>query len=86
VLQKHNSDLYNEIYDWVMENHRKPEMKEVQVFGKYAKFALKEFFDEIYAMSPEMEQALENEAYTHAKKFFKAFKSEGYASKVRELL
>ena len=69
-----------------MENYKKEGKKDLEIFGKYAKYALKQFFDEIYAMSPEMESALEEEAYQHALKFFDAFNSKGYAGKVRELI
>ncbi|MBN1503188.1 class II fructose-bisphosphate aldolase [Candidatus Woesearchaeota archaeon] len=86
VLKTHNPVLYQKIWDWVLQNYKKPEKKDLETFGKNAKYALKQFFNEIYAMSKGMELALESEAYNNAIKLLKAFKSEGYASEVRKLL
>ena len=86
ILKVHNPALYQKMWDWVIENYGKPGKKDSEVFGKRSKYALREFFDEIYSMDKEMEKNIEAMVYAHALLFFKAFKSEGYASKVRELL
>ncbi len=84
ILKVYNPKLYQKIWDWVMENYTGK--RDEEIFGKNAKHALKVFFDDIYGMDKEFEHALEAEAYARALIFFKAFKSEGYASKIRKLL
>jgi fructose-bisphosphate aldolase class II len=86
VLKVHNPNLYKKIWDWVMDNYMKKGKRQLEVFGKSAKYAHKEFFSDIYSMDKETEQNMEAMAYAHALLFFKAFKSEGYAKEVRKLL
>ncbi|MBN2421591.1 class II fructose-bisphosphate aldolase [Candidatus Woesearchaeota archaeon] len=86
MLRVYNPGLYQKIWDWVMQNFKKPEKKDIETFGKYSKKALIQFFDEIYAMDTEFEHDLESMVYAHALMFFRAFKSEGYAGRVRELI
>lgn len=86
VIKACKPNLYKEIYSWVIQNYKKYGLTEEQAFGKYAKFATKEFFDKIYSLDEGTEYALESAAYAQAILFMKAFRSEGTASIVRKTI
>ena len=86
TMKIYEPELYKEIWDWVIETHRKPGKKDVEIFGKSAKFACGHFFKEISGMSEETEKAIEAKAYAEALLFYRAFGGYGTASKVREYL
>ncbi|MBD3202985.1 class II fructose-bisphosphate aldolase [Candidatus Woesearchaeota archaeon] len=86
VLKVHNPQLYDKIWKWVINKYKGSGKTELEIFGKRAKYAHKEFFEEIYAMDKDMEKNLELMAYSHALLFLKAFKSHGYAAHVRKIL
>jgi len=86
ALQKHQPDLYKEIFDWVLANKPIPGKKPEEVFGKNSKHALKVFFDKIYSMSDECKEEVEENSYKAAADHIKAFRSEGSASIVRKKL
>ncbi|MBN2457596.1 class II fructose-bisphosphate aldolase [Candidatus Woesearchaeota archaeon] len=84
ILKQREPDLYKRIFDWTIENHGIEGKKAAEVFGKNGKFAIKQFFSEIYALSPETEKEIEDKAYSDALEFFSAFNAEGSASIVRK--
>ena len=73
VLKKFEPELYNKIRKWVLENHSVEGKSDEEIFGKSAKFALKEFFDELHNVSNETNHAIESKAYSDALMFFRAF-------------
>jgi len=79
-------DLYEKTWKWVIEKYHKEGKTEVETFGKSAKNAAKQFFDEIYAMDAKTEAILEAWTYAEALKFFYAFKSAGSAQIVRDYI
>ncbi|OIO22850.1 fructose-bisphosphate aldolase [Candidatus Micrarchaeota archaeon CG1_02_51_15] len=86
ALQIHERELYDKMFAWVIENKPIPGKKPNEVFGKNGKFALKVFFDRIYAMSDECKAAIETTAYEETKKLIEAFNAKGTASIVRKTL
>ena len=80
--------LYKDIQDWTLEKYRpaNPGKKDRQIFDGNCKFAIKEFFKEIYAVGEDTRQAVEAMAYAESLVFFRAFSSYGTASRVRKAL
>jgi fructose-bisphosphate aldolase, class II len=78
--------LYKEIVDWTLEKYRplNPGKKDSRVFDSNCKFAIKEFYKEIYAVEESTEQAIQAMAYAESLIFFRAFSSFGSASLVRK--
>jgi fructose-bisphosphate aldolase class II len=78
--------LYKEIVDWTLEKYRplNPGKKDSRVFDSNCKFAIKEFYKEIYAVEESTEQAIQAMAYAESLIFFRAFSSYGSASLVRK--
>ena len=86
VLKVFQPDLYKEIWNWTMSNYKKPGKKDVEVFGKSSKYAIKEFFGRIYSVDERTERALEAAAFAEALKFIRAFGAEGTAETVRQYM
>jgi fructose-bisphosphate aldolase class II len=91
VFEIFEPELYDDIWNWTLNQYRdeaakKGITKNDEIFGKYSKFAIKEFKDRIYNVSEETKQELEAKAYAEAMMFFKAFGAVGTADKVKEYL
>jgi fructose-bisphosphate aldolase class II len=86
VLKEEQPDLYQRIWDWTLTNYSAEETRDVEVFGKNGKFAIKEFFSELYSLDAATVSVIEDRAYEEAGEFTKAFKSEGSAEVVREYM
>ena len=86
ALKKNHPELYKQMVDWVLSNKPIEGKGEAEVFGKNGKYALKEFFDKINAMSDDCKKEAEEEAYKAASDHIKAFRSDGKASIVRKQL
>ena len=84
VLKKYHPNLHNEMFEWVLKNKPIEGKKPEEIFGKNGKYAVKVFFDRIYAMSDECRQEIEEKSYKAACDHIKAFKAEGTAPIVRE--
>jgi len=80
--------LYKEIQEWTLGKYRtlNPGKKDSQIFDGNCKFAIKEFFKELYAVEEDTEHAIRAMAYAESLVFFKAFSSYGSASLVRKTL
>ena len=96
VLKSMKPELYREIVSWTLtsfseEAEKKGCHSEEEILGKYIKFATGAkddngkflFFDKIYLLEKEIEEALEARACSEAIAFFKAFHAKGSAEKVR---
>jgi fructose-bisphosphate aldolase class II len=88
VFEIFEPELYEDIWNWTLDTYKdaaakKGMTKNNEIFGKYSKFAIKEFKDRIYSVSKETEHALEAKAYAGAMMFFKAFESVGTADKIK---
>ncbi len=88
TLKVYEPALYKDIREWTLEKYRpaNPGKKDSQIFDGNCKFAIKEFFKEIYSVEEGTEQAIRAMAYAESLVFFKAFSSYGSASRVRKIL
>jgi len=89
VFEIFEPQLYEDIWNWTLDTYKdaaakKGITKNNEIFGKYSKFAIKEFKDRIYSVSEETENALEAKAYAGAMMFFKAFGAVGTADRITE--
>jgi fructose-bisphosphate aldolase class II len=86
TLKVYEPTLYREMEQWTIEKYRaaNPGKKDAQIFDGNCKFAIKEFFKEIYAVEEETEQAIQAIAYAESLVFFRAFGAYGSAALVRE--
>jgi fructose-bisphosphate aldolase class II len=88
TLKVYEPALYKDIQEWTLTKYRplNPGKKDKQIFDGNCKFAIKEFFKELYAVSSDTEQAIEAMAYAESLVFFRAFSAYGSASLVRKAL
>ncbi len=88
TLKVYEPALYKDIEQWTLDKYRasNPGKKDAQVFDGNCKFAIKEFFKEIYAVDEETEQAIQAMAYAESLVFFRAFGSYGSADLVRKAM
>jgi fructose-bisphosphate aldolase class II len=86
ILKVYEPALYQNIQDWTLEKYRplNPGKKDRQVFDGNCKFAIKEFFKEIYSVDEETNRAIRARAYAESLVFFRAFGAFGSASIVRK--
>jgi fructose-bisphosphate aldolase, class II len=88
TLKVYEPGLYKEIQEWTLATYRaaNPGKKDSQIFDGNCKFAIKEFFKDLYAVDEDTKNAIQAMAYAESLVFFKAFGSYGSASRVRTLL
>jgi len=86
ALKAHHPELWQEIWDWTMTNKPIEGKRDIEVFGKNVKHAVKPFFDRIYEMSEACEAQVESESYKATEAHILAFKSDGKAELVRKAL
>jgi len=88
TLKVYEPALYKEIQEWTLGKYRaqNPGKKDSQIFDGNCKFAIKEFFKELYAVEEDTEHAIRAMAYAESLVFFKAFSSYGSASLVRKTI
>ncbi len=86
VLKVEEPDLYQKIWDWTVTKYAAEGKQDVEVFGKSSKFAVKEFFSELYSLDEGTVSVIEDRACEEAGEFMRAFKSEGSAEIVREYM
>jgi fructose-bisphosphate aldolase class II len=86
TLKVYEPVLYRDIQEWTLAKYRpaNPEKKDRQIFDGNCKFAIKEFYKEIYSVHEDTEHAIQAMAYAESLVFFKAFSSQGTASLVRK--
>ena len=86
TLKVYEPALYKDIQNWTLDKFRplNPGKKDRQIFDGNCKFAIKEFFRDIYAVDTETEKAIQAMAYAESLVFFRAFGSYGSASLVRK--
>ena len=88
TLKVFHPELYKKAHDWVIETYKEkaPGKKNIEIFGKYAKFGIKQFFDEIYNVDEDTIKAIESLSYAETLLFLRAFNSKGTAEIVRKAL
>ena len=87
VLKVYEPALYRDIQNWTLDKYRplNPGKQDRQVFDGNCKFAIKEFFRDIYAVDQETEKAIQAMAYAESLVFFRAFGAYGTASFIRKM-
>jgi fructose-bisphosphate aldolase class II len=88
ALKVYEPDLFRDIREWTLQKYRpqNPGKKDSQVFDGNCKFAIREFYKEIYAVHDDTNRAIQSMAYAESLVFFKAFSSYGTASLVTKNL
>ena len=88
ALKVYEPALYKEIQEWTLQKYRplNPGKKDKQVFDGNCKFAIKEFFKQIYSVEEDTNEAILAMAYAESLVFFKAFSAYGSASLVRKAM
>ena len=88
TLKVYEPALYKEIQDWTLAKYRpgNPGKKDGQIFDGNCKYAIKEFFKDLYALGEDTTNAIQAMAYAESLVFFRAFGSYGSASRVRNYL
>ncbi|MCI0497500.1 MAG: class II fructose-bisphosphate aldolase [Thermoplasmata archaeon] len=86
AIKEHHNDLWWDMRNWTIAEKPIAGKRPEEVFGKNVKFALKEFFDEIYAMGEACEARVERECHRATMDHILAFGSAGKAAVVRERL
>ena len=86
ILKVYEPALYRNIQDWTLEKYRplNPGKKDTQVFDGNCKFAIKEFYKEIYSVDEETNRAIRARAYAESLVFFRAFGAYKTASLIRK--
>ncbi|HEQ78776.1 MAG TPA: class II fructose-bisphosphate aldolase [Euryarchaeota archaeon] len=77
TFKVYEPDLYDQILEWTVNTYRAkyPTKGKEEIFGKMGKMAIKEFFDDIYAVGDDTREAITAQSRAQALMFFKAFNS-----------
>lgn len=86
ILSRAEPELYKKIYNWTITNYLTDNMSKEEIFGKFSKHAIREFFADLYSLPDETVAKLQEETYREAVKYIQAFNSIGSASIVRKNL
>ncbi|MFA5348437.1 MAG: class II fructose-bisphosphate aldolase [Methanoregula sp.] len=88
TLKVYEPVLYKEIQEWTLAKFKaaNPGKKDSQIFDGNCKFAIKEFFRDLYAVDEDTKNAVQAMAYAESLVFFRAFGSYGSAARVRDYL
>jgi fructose-bisphosphate aldolase class II len=88
TLKVYEPVLYKEIQEWTLAKFRpaNPGKKDSQIFDGNCKYAIKEFFKDLYAVDEDTTTAIQAMAYAESLVFFRAFGSYGSASRIRNYL
>ena len=88
IFKIYEPELYQDVWNWTLENYRKaaPDKSDNEIFGKYSKMAIKQFFDRIYAVNEDTRKIIDTMAYAETLIFLKAFKAQGTAQIVRNAM
>ncbi|MHC1576998.1 MAG: class II fructose-bisphosphate aldolase [Methanosarcinaceae archaeon] len=88
IFRIYEPELYQDIWNWTLETFREkaPEKPDREIFGKFSKFAVGQFFDRIYSVNDDTQKAIDAVVYAETLMFLKAFKAEGTARIVRDAM
>ncbi|MEL4305980.1 class II fructose-bisphosphate aldolase [Methanococcoides sp. LMO-2] len=86
IFKVYEPELYKDIYDWTIATHKEkaPGKNDTEIFGKFSKFAVGQFFDRIYSVGDDTKAAIDAMCYAETLLFIKAFNGEGTAQIVRD--
>ncbi|WP_445474268.1 class II fructose-bisphosphate aldolase [Methanococcoides methylutens] len=88
IFKVYEPELYQDIRDWTIATYKEkaPGKGDNEIFGKFSKFAVKQFFDRIYSVADDTKAAIDAMCYAETLLFIKAFNGEGTAQAVREAI
>ncbi|OJH49657.1 class II fructose-bisphosphate aldolase [Methanohalophilus portucalensis] len=88
VFRIYEPELFSDIRKWTIENFRSkaPEKSDNEIFGKFSKYAVRQFFDRIDAVDENTRRAIDAKVYAETLMFLGAFKAEGTAQQVRDYI
>lgn len=88
VLKDVKPEFFQGIEAWVEETYRSknPDKSKEELFGKNSKYAIKQFYDEIYGLDRGVIDIFEAEAYAQALIWIRTFSTDGTAKLIRENL
>ncbi|NYT18886.1 MAG: class II fructose-bisphosphate aldolase [Methanosarcinales archaeon] len=88
IFKVYEPELYQDIRDWTISTYKEkaPGKGDNEVFGKFSKFAVKQFFDRIYSVGDDTKAAIDAMCYAETLLFIKAFNGEGTAQTVRDAI
>ena len=88
LLKIYNPELHEEVWSWTIDSFKAklPGKSENEVFGKWAKKAIKQYYDRLYDQGAEFYDACEAMAYAETLVWLRCFNAVGTASKVREFV
>jgi fructose-bisphosphate aldolase class II len=88
IFQIYEPELYHDIMEWTLSTYcgKAPDKADNEIFGKYSKYAILEFFDRIYAVGDDTRTAIDARVYAETLVFLRAFKAGGTAGAVREYI
>ncbi|SES76167.1 fructose-bisphosphate aldolase [Methanococcoides vulcani] len=86
IFKVYEPELFNDIRNWTISTYKEkaPGKGDNEIFGKFSKFAVKQFFDRIYSVGDDTKAAIDAMCYAETLMFIKAFKGQGTAQIVRE--
>lgn len=86
IFKVYEPELYRDIRDWTIATYKEkaPGKTDNEIFGKFSKFAVKQFFDRIYSVGDDTKAAIDAMCYAETLVFIKAFKGQGTAQIVRD--
>jgi fructose-bisphosphate aldolase class II len=86
VLKDVEPGFFSRIEAWVEETYRpnNPNKSKEELFGLNSKYAIKQFYDEIYGLDQTVINIFEAEAYAQSLIWIKTFSTEGMAKLIRE--
>lgn len=86
LFKVYEPELYSDIWNWTLDTYREQakSKSDDELFGKFSKFAIKQFYDRIYSVGEDTKMAIDAMAYAETLVFLKAFNAGGSAQIVRD--
>ncbi|MDW7777109.1 MAG: class II fructose-bisphosphate aldolase [Methanosarcinales archaeon] len=88
LFKVYEPELYSNIWNWTIDTYREKAKGKAdnEIFGKFSKFAIKQFYDRIYSVGKDTKMAIDAMAYAETLVFLKAFNAGGSAQIVRNAM
>ncbi len=88
LFKVYEPELYSDIWNWTLDTYREQAKGKAdnELFGKFCKFAIKQFYDRIYSVGEDTKMAIDALAYAETLVFLKAFNAGGSAQIVRNAM
>jgi fructose-bisphosphate aldolase class II len=88
VLKEYDPPLYEKIWNWTLDTYRPKSVgkSDDQIFGTDGKYAIKNFYNDLYKIDVETIEAIRATAFNEATKFMEAFNSRDSVEIVKKAL